>query len=93
MGQLRDAANEARKYYGLSVYSWAEEIVSGKTPISRWGWHITEIRDALDAVASFINAFDTSSAFDVPALEWTAITAGRPRVNITREIRDRIPTL
>jgi hypothetical protein len=85
--------NKTRKYYGLSVYGWAEEIVSGKTPISRWGWHITEIRDALDAVASFINAFDTSSAFDVPASGWTAITAGRPRADIMREIRDLILTL
>ena len=90
---IRDAVNTVRNYYGLSVVSWGEAVVAGKTGVKNWTYHILEIRAALETVVSYINLFDPVSAFDVPEVNWLPLGTGRPRAAVMQEIQDLILAL
>lgn len=90
---IREAVNTVRGYYGLPAINWSENVVAGKTAIKNWPYHILEIRAALEGVMTFINQFDTTSAFDVPEVDWLPLGTGRPRAAVMRQIRDLILTL
>ena len=90
---IREAVNAVRGYYGLASISWSDSIVAGKTAIKNWPYHILEIRVALEGVITFINQFDTVSAFNVPDVDWLPLGTGRPRAAVMRQIHDLILTL
>ena len=90
---LRTAVNVVRGYYGLVSVSWNEEVISGKTEIKNWPFHILEIRRAIEPVISHINAFDTVSEFDVPNPVWLPIGTGRPQSDVMQQIQNLLLSL
>lgn len=91
---LRAAVNTVRGYYGLPPAAWAEGILPGATPISRWPYHILEIRSALGAAVQLINHYDPNgTAFDIPAFDWLPLGTGRPRADVTLQIQNLILAL
>lgn len=90
---IRETVNTVRGYYGLTAASWSENIVTGKTAVKNWPYHILEIRTVLEGVISFINQFDSVSTFDVPEVDWLPLGTRRPRAAVVRQIQDLILTL
>lgn len=90
---LRTAVNMVRSYYGLSSATWSEDISAGKTTVKNWPFHITELRKAIEPVITAVNGFDSSSAFDIPAVTWLPIGAGRPKADVMLQIQNLILTL
>lgn len=90
---LRSAVNTVRSYYGLSPATWSEDISAGKTTVKNWPFHITELRKAIEPVITAVNGFDSSSAFDIPAVTWLPIGAGRPKADVMQQIQNLILTL
>ena len=90
---LRTAVNTVRNYYGLAAASWGENILTGKTTVKNWPYHILEIRAALEGVVTFINSFDMVTGFDVPEVDWLPLGTGRPRAVVMRQIQDLILAL
>lgn len=90
---LRTAVNTVRAYYGMAAILWKEDISAGKTEIKNWPFHILELRRAIEPVISFINSFDTVTAFDVPAVTWLPIGNGRPRADVMLQIQNLLLAL
>ena len=93
---FRDAVTNIRHYYGLPAYGWARtsEILSGRTQVRDWPFHIMEFRAAIDGVIDRLNHFDgRSAAFDIPKFEWIPHGAGRPRADVMNQLRDVILSL
>jgi hypothetical protein len=90
---LRTAINNIRHYYGLTTFVWQESIISGRTQISRWTWHVLELRGAINEVIAFINGFDTSQIFTVSPLSWIPIEYGRPKAAVMAQICEVISTI
>ena len=90
---IREAVNTVRGYYGLAAASWSENIISCKTSVKNWPYHILEIRSALEGVVDFINQFDPVLAFDMPEVDWLPLGTGRPKASVMQQIQDLILTL
>ncbi|WP_230397522.1 hypothetical protein [Novisyntrophococcus fermenticellae] len=90
---LRTAVNMVRSYYGLPAAAWSEDLSAGKTTVKNWPFHITELRKAIEPVITAVNGFDSSSAFDIPAVTWLPIGAGRPKADVMQQIQNLILTL
>lgn len=90
---LRTAVNIVRSYYVLSSVAWSEDISAGKTTVKNWPFHITELRKAIEPVITAVNGFDSSSAFDIPAVTWLPIGAGRPKADVMQQIQNLIFTI
>jgi hypothetical protein len=88
---LRSAVNAVRDYYGLAAYAWVREIISGKTEIKDWGWHILELRSAVEAVIQKINSFDPKGA--IPPFDWLPLGTGRPRADVMDQLQNIILNL
>jgi hypothetical protein len=91
MLSLRSAVNAVRDYYGLAAYAWVREIISGKTEIEDWGWHILELRSAVEAVIHKINSFDPKGA--IPPFDWLPLGTGRPRADVMDQLQSIILNL
>nr|WP_239541328.1 hypothetical protein [Pullulanibacillus pueri] len=87
---LRTAVNRVRSYYNLSVATWKEDIIAGKTTVKNWPFHIVEIRKAIDSIIIMVNGFDSSQAFDIPPVTWLPIGTGRPKADVMQQIHDLI---
>ena len=87
---IRTAVNRVRSYYNLSPMTWKEEIITGKTTIKNWPFHIVEIRKAIDSIILMVNSFDSSQAFDIPPVTWLPIGTGRPKADVMQQIHDLI---
>jgi hypothetical protein len=85
---LRTAVNRVRSYYNLSLVTWKEEIIAGKTTIKNWPSHISEIRKAIDTVIVVINDFDSATTFDIPPFSWLPIGRGRPKADVMEQIHN-----
>jgi hypothetical protein len=95
INELRTMVNTVRAYYGIAAYSWAETITAGTTPLANWATHIAELRAAIDAVVTYVNAWDsTATANKIMLPAWTAITSGqRPNAAVVEQIRAAIVLL
>ena len=51
---LRMAVNTIRSYYNLSPVAWSEEIVTRKTAVKNWPFHIMELRKAIESVVTTV---------------------------------------
>ncbi|WDU78956.1 hypothetical protein [Lysinibacillus sp. G01H] len=87
---IRTAVNRVRSYYNLSPMTWKEEVITGKTTVKNWPFHIVEIRKAIDSIIMKINSFDSSQAFDIPPVTWLPIGTGRPKADVMQQIHDLI---
>ncbi len=87
---LRTAVTRVRSYYNLSSVTWKEEIITGRTTVKNWPFHITEIHKAMDSVITVINDFDSATTFDIPPFSWLPIGTGRPRADVMEQIHNFI---
>jgi hypothetical protein len=88
---LRIAINHLRNYYHLSPYVWSSEIVSGRTQVRDWPFHILELRAAIQGIVDKINSFDSASEDnEVIPVNWIAIGTGRPRADVVNQLIDLI---
>lgn len=90
---LRTAVNAIRAFYNLSLVSWGDEIVAGRTAVKNWPFHIAELRRAMEPVITMINDFDASPTFDIPPVIWIPIGTGRPKAAVMRQLQDLILAL
>lgn len=66
MNELRQAVDDLREWYGMTAYTWSEEIIAMVTSSVNWASHAIEIKEQIEEIASFINSWDnTNSALDV----------------------------
>lgn len=87
---LRNAVNTIRSYYNLPSAVWNEDIVTGKTAVKNWPFHIMELRKAIESVITAINSFASSPTFDIPPITWMPIGTGRPRADVMQQIQNLI---
>lgn len=90
---LRTAVNAVRAFYNLSPVLWGDEIVSGRTAVKNWPFHIAELRRAIETVVTMINDFDASPTFDIPPVIWIPIGTGRPKAAVMRQLQELILAL
>ena len=90
---LRTAVNTIREFHCMNPVVWGEEIISGKTAVERWPYHIKEIRAALEEIITKINGFDSLSTFDIPPVDWIPFGYGRPKADIMNQLHDLIMIL
>ena len=87
MRSLRTAVNNVRDFYGMSAVSWAEDIISGKTHVKNWPFHVLELRKAIEQVVDGINGFDVAWANKLPDPVWIPITTGRPQATVMQQLQ------
>ena len=87
MRSLRTAVNNVRDFYGMSAVSWAEDIISGKTHVKNWPFHVLELRKAIEQVVDGINGFDVAWANKLPDPVWISITTGRPQATVMQQMQ------
>ena len=87
---LRIAVNNIRNYYNKTAYTWSSDIIAGKTQIRDWGYHITEIHEAVDDIIDHINDFEHNT---IPPISWLSLGAGRPRADVTNQLYDLVPDI
>ena len=75
---------------GSAAVSWSEDIVSGKTYVKNWPFHVMEPRKALEQVVDTINAFDLTWANKLPDPAWIPITTGRPQAAVMQQLQTMI---
>lgn len=85
---LRTAVNAVRRYYGMAAVVWAEEVVSGKTPIRNWTFHVLELRKAMEQIIEMIHDFAPASALGIPIPDWLPIAPGRPKAAVMLQLRE-----
>jgi hypothetical protein len=88
---LREAVNNVRNFYNLTVVPWRYPLVSGKTNIAYWSYHIIEIRNVINGIVNKINSW--SGVQLVAPVEWIALGNGRPRADVMRQIWEVIMSL
>jgi hypothetical protein len=84
---LRTAVNNIRNYYNMAAYTWNDAIIPGETLVMYWGFHILELRAAMEAVIGWVNGYDVNAANIIP-LEWLPIGTRRPRAAVMNQLRD-----
>ena len=87
---LRTAVNNVRDFYGLSVVSWSEDVVAGKTTVKNWPFHVLELRKAIEQVVDAINAFDAAWTNKLPDPAWIPITTVRPQAAVMQQLQTMI---
>ena len=87
MRSLRTAINNVRDFYGLSVVSWSEDVVAGKTTVKNWPFHVLELRKAIEQVVDAINAFDAAWTNKLPDPAWIPITTVRPQAAVMQQLQ------
>ena len=87
---LRTAINSVRDFYGLSVVSWSEDVIAGKTTVKNWPFHVLELRKAIEQVVDFINGFDVTWTNKLPDPAWISITTGRPQASVMQQLQTLI---
>ncbi|NLI20916.1 MAG: hypothetical protein GX418_05135 [Clostridiales bacterium] len=87
MRSLRTAINNVRDFYGMSTLSWSEDIISGKTYVKNWPFHVLELRKAIEQVVDAINAFDQAWTNKLPDPAWIPITTGRPQTAVMQQLQ------
>ena len=87
MRSLRTAVNNVRDFYGLSVVSWSEDVITGKTYVKNWPFHVLELRKAIEQVVDFINGFDVTWTNKLPDPAWISITTGRPQATVMQQLQ------
>lgn len=91
---LQTAVDNVRNYYNMSPYPWASKIVSGRTPVRDWPFHILELRAAIQGVIDRINSFDkASSENEVVPIAWIDMGNGRPRADVMQQLHDLVLAL
>ena len=90
MRSLRTAVNNVRDFYGLSVVSWSEDVVAGKTTVKNWPFHVLELRKAIEQVVDAINAFDAAWTNKLPDPAWIPITTVRPQAAVMQQLQTMI---
>lgn len=90
MTNLRTAVNNVRYYHGLQNYTWAQEIIHGRTQIRDWPFHVLELRAALQGVVDLLRDFDDDAALEILDFIWIPLETGRPRADIMWQIQDLI---
>ena len=85
---LRAAVNNVRRYYGLALVVWAEDVLAGRTPVRNWTFHVLELRKAIEQVIELINGHAPSSTLRVPMPEWLPLASSRPKATVMRQLRD-----
>lgn len=94
INEIRAAVNVMRDYYGMSAYSWASVITARTTSLSDWAGHVAEIRTAIEQVAAYVNAWDstaTTGRITLPA--WVAIKSKKPQADVMSQLRTVVTTL
>jgi len=84
---LRTAVNNIRNYYNMAAYSWGDAIIPGETLVIYWGFHMLEIRAAMEAVIDWVNAYDANASAIIP-LVWQNLGTRRPRAAVMNQLRD-----
>jgi len=87
MRSLRSAVNNVRDFYGMSAVSWSEDVITGKTYVKNWPFHVLELRKAIEQVVDAINAFDIAWANKLPDPAWIPITTGRPQATVMQQLQ------
>ena len=90
MRSLRTTVNNVRDFYGMSTISWSEDIISGKTHVKNWPFHVLELRKAIEQVVDAINAFDVAWANKLPDPAWIPISTGRPQAAVMQQLQTLI---
>lgn len=92
MNELRQAIDDIRAWYGMSAYTWREEIVAGVTSSVNWAGHTIEIKEQIEAIQKFVNEWDsTNAALDVSLP--TISTFYAPKADVINQLRDAIKLL
>ena len=84
---IRTAVNNIRDFYGMSAVSWSEDILSGKTYVKNWPFHVLELRKAIEQVVDAINAFDAAWTNKLPDPAWIPITTVRPQAAVMQQLQ------
>ena len=87
MRSLRTAVNNVMDFYGMSAVSWSEDVITGKTHVKNWPFHVLELRKAIEQVVDAINAFDVAWANKLPDPAWIPITTGRPQAAVMQQLQ------
>ena len=90
---LRAAVNNVRDFYGLSAVGWSEDVITGKTHVKNWPFHVLELRKAIEQVVDAINAFDVAWVNKLPDPAWIPITTGRPQAAVMQQLQTLILVL
>lgn len=92
INELREAVDNLRAWYGMTAYSWEEEIVAGVTSAVNWARHAQEIKDQIEAIQTFINDWDsTNAALDVSLPVISTFYA--PKADVINKLRQAIMLL
>lgn len=88
LNEIRTAINQVRAYYGLSAYTWLENITAGLTSMASWADHVQEMRTAIEQIVSFVNAWDsTGTGHRITLPLWYPITGKRPIAAVIMQLR------
>ena len=87
MRGLRTAVNNVRDFYGLSAVGWSEDVITGKTHVKNWPFHVLELRNAIEQVVDSVNGFDVAWTNKLPDPEWIPITMGRPQAAVMQQLQ------
>ncbi len=94
MNELRQAVNQIRAYYGLSAYVWEESIIAGETSMASWASHVSEIRNAIEEIATLVNGWDaTSTTHNILLPVWIEIAGMQPSAAVMNQLRATIALL
>lgn len=94
MNELRTVVNAIRAYYGMAAFQWAETIAAGLTTMAGWEGNVLEIRTAIEQVASFVNAWDsTGIGHKITLPAWIVITGKQPIAAVMEQLRAAIAIL
>jgi hypothetical protein len=93
MNALFNAAHNIKAYYGSTAVHLIAPIVAGITPIRDWPYHVMELRASIEGILYSTNAFDESTAFDVPVPPWIIFTGDYPRTDIINQITQLLQLL
>lgn len=91
---LRTAVDTVRNYYSLPAYVWNSSIISGKTQVRDWVYHIQEIRAALQPVADKIYSYaEDFNNQPIASFEWLPLETGGSRADVMTQLQEIILSL
>ena len=71
----------------------SEDVITGKTHVKNWPFHVLELRKAIEQVVDAINAFDVAWVNKLPDPAWIPITTGRPQAAVMQQLQTLILVL
>ena len=91
INEIRTRLEGVAAMYGLTAPVWAEQVIAHTTSYRNFAKHVQEIRDAITAVANWLNT--RGAGMVVPPQIWVGIPNGQPSAAVVMQLRNAIEAL